>query len=145
MFWCLAAAVALIVPSALAAKSEQGGTKKRQRAKAERITVVGVVQVTKGEDNKVKAVTITTEDDEAAEKQASNYKVYLNARGKQLGEKMEGKKVEAKGVLMKRKDRKTQEEVTWLRLGSFKETKGDAEKPKKKAEKDDEGGDDIDG
>ena len=152
--WGVIACLVLAFQTPVLAQAEGGGAaepkKPQKRARPERVKVVGLVAVTKHKSGKIKTATLTKKAEEADagakkpdtpkagdapsakdEKGADAakeevYSVLLNRRGKKLAEKMDGKTVEVQGYLLKRTDRKTKKESTWLRVGRFKEYDPDA-------------------
>ncbi len=76
-------------------------------AEPQKVTVTGVVSVTRSDDGDITAVMVTTK--EAA------YMVTLDENGKELGTEMEGKEVEATGVVTEKDDMK------WITVESYKE------------------------
>ncbi|MFC1672190.1 hypothetical protein ACFL01_03540 [Planctomycetota bacterium] len=75
-------------------------------------TITGTVTVVKDEDNNITDVTLSTDD--------AVYTIALDAKGKKLGEAMDGKKVEAKGTVEETDDGKV------LTVTEYKEVKEEA-------------------
>jgi hypothetical protein len=75
-------------------------------AEGETVKLQGVVSVTKDANDVITSVQLATD--------AVTYNVELDAKGKELGENMEGQKVEVEGVVSKKDDQK------WLKVLMFK-------------------------
>ena len=78
-------------------------------AEPEKVTVTGVVGVTRSDEGDITAVMVTTED--------AAYMVTLDENGMELGEEMEGKEVEVTGVVTEKDD------MQWITVESYKEVK----------------------
>lgn len=76
-------------------------------AEPEKVTITGVVSVTRSDEGDITAVMVTTK--EAA------YMVTLDEKGMELGEEMENKDVEVTGVVSEK------DEMKWITVESYKE------------------------
>jgi hypothetical protein len=90
--------------------------------KAESVTIKGKIMVTKDAEGKITAVKLHS-------MLKGMYSITLDAMGKELGEKMDGKTVEATGVETAKDTEK------WLTVEKYSEVQKPAEKPKEPAEK----------
>lgn len=93
------AMIALLSVNAIAKDKEEG-----------KMHVKGTVSVTKDASGNITAVMLTTEKGEM-------YNITLDEKGKELGEKMEGKMVKVKGMEMMKDGQK------WLTVEKFSERK----------------------
>jgi len=90
--------------------------------KVETVTVKGKISVTKDANGVVTAVHLYSMI-------KGRFNITLDAMGKELGEKMEGKMVEVTGIETAKDD------VKWLTVEKYAEVQKPAEKPKEPAEK----------
>jgi len=90
--------------------------------KAETVTIKGKIMVTKDAEGKITAVKLQS-------RKKGMYSITLNAMGKELGEKMGGKRVEVTGMEMTKDDEK------WLTVEKYTEVIKPAEKPKEEPKK----------
>jgi hypothetical protein len=82
-------------------------------AEPEKVTITGMVSVTRNDDGGITAVMVTTKE--------ASYMVTLDEKGMKLGEEMEGKEVEVVGVVIE------EDEVKWITVESYKEVEKPAE------------------
>jgi len=75
-------------------------------AEGETVTLKGVVSVLRDANDVIVSVQLATD--------GGTYDVVLDAKGLELGEEMEGEKVEVKGVVSEENDQK------WLKVMTFK-------------------------
>ena len=75
-------------------------------AEGETVTLKGVVSVLRDADDVIVSVQLATD--------GGTYDVVLDAKGLELGEEMEGEKVEVEGVVSEENDQK------WLKVMTFK-------------------------
>ena len=75
-------------------------------AEGETVKLQGLVSVLRDANDVIVSVQLVTDEDA--------YNVELNAKGLELGENMEGEKVEVEGIVSKKDDQK------WLKVLTFK-------------------------
>jgi DNA/RNA endonuclease YhcR with UshA esterase domain len=75
-------------------------------AEGETVKLQGVVSVTKDANDVITSVQLDADD--------GTYNVELNPKGKELGENMEGEKVEVEGIVSQKDNQK------WLKVLTFK-------------------------
>ena len=119
VFVVAAVALALLVcaGNALAADANNLPAAPKEAPKTETATVKGAISETKDKDGNVTEVKLTTKKDVV-------YQITLDAKGKELGQKMAGKTVKVTGTTQAKGD------VTWLTVENYAEVvKKPAEKP----------------
>jgi hypothetical protein len=81
-------------------------------AEGETVKLQGLVSVLRDANDVITSVQLVTGED--------TYNVELDAKGKELGENMEGEKVEVEGIVSKKDDQK------WLKVLTFKAVEEEA-------------------
>ena len=76
-------------------------------AEGETVKLQGLVSVLRDANDVITSVQLVTD--------AGSYSVELDPKGKELGENMEGEKVEVEGIVSQKDDQK------WLKVTAFKE------------------------
>jgi hypothetical protein len=117
MAFASALVLGLLVGNSWAAKAGKESPAPKKEVKE----VKGTVEVTRDKAGAITDITLKT-----GKVMVTKYKITLDEKGKELGEKMTGKQVEVKGTVEKRSG------VKWLTVTQYSES---ASKPAKKAAK----------
>lgn len=81
---------------------------------AETVTLTGTIEVTTDDNDNVTAVALITADDDS-------YRITMDAKGKELGQKMAGAKVKVSGTVAEKDDE------AWLTVQTYAKVGGDEE------------------